>query len=112
MGGKWFRWLLAIILVGQLIRIMIGAFSVPWSWRLNQLVLAFCALCLPIGLVVWGRVWKRGGMEAVRGRWRETWRIMDTPSRNKTSFRRWFWFWVVVLLAIVVFQTFTQHPHG
>ena len=110
MDRKWLRWLLAIFLVWQAIRIVFDAVSVPWTWTLDQCVLLFWALCLPMGLVVWGRIWKRGGMEAIKDRWREIGRAIDTPSRNKASFRRWFWFFVVVLLVIAAFQAFVS-PH-
>ena len=52
---------------------------------------------------MWGRIWKRGGTEAIKDRWREIARTIDMPSASK-AFRRWFWFFVVVMLVIAAFR--------
>jgi len=110
MSGKWWRWPLYLFLAWQLIRIVWGALSAPWAWTMDQWLLVYLALCLPVGLVVWGRIWKRGGMEAVKDRWHQVLHVTDTP-RGKMLYRRWYWFWMVVAIGIVIFLTLTQHNH-
>ena len=106
MGGKW-RWLLYAFVAWEFVRIIWGALSVPWTWTMDQDALVFWALCLPVGIVTWARIWKQGGVAAIKDRWRQ----VDKAMSDKKRFWRWFWIWMAVAIALVVFQT-VMHPHG
>jgi len=101
MRGKW-RWLLYAFLLWEVARTAFLAFSVPWRWTADQYLFVFFLLCAGSVLVLWGTVWWRGGMAAVKERWALRQQVTGAPISKKVLL--WaFVFWIVVALALVLF---------
>jgi hypothetical protein len=100
MSRKWF-WLAYALLAWQFAKTTVSAFSVPWSWALDQLLFVFYVLCGAIVLGFWAFTWQRGGTEAVKARWAQRQQRMAAPL-NKKAFRWSLVFWITVAIVLVI----------
>jgi hypothetical protein len=105
MRNKWWYWVACLIAVWQLITSAIRAFSGPWVWNVDQCLTVFFAICLIALLVLWARIWKRGGMALVKATWTETDRGR-VPSKKVFGFS--LVFWIFVAIGLVVFFSMRQ----
>jgi hypothetical protein len=82
------------------------AFSVPWRWTQDQILVALLGIALIVGAARWGRIWWGGGYSAVRWQWKTLW----NESAALTSKRRYVWIsvWIVVALLLVAFFNMEQ----
>ena len=106
MTGKW-RWVVSLIVLWQFARATVRAFSVPWRWNADQLLIVFLAACFAVALGVWASIWLRGGKAAVKEHWAKVQRQNAMPV-NKSGFQWSLLFWIVVAFVLVVIFHATQ----
>jgi len=107
MRGKWL-WLIYPVALVTLIRTALAAFSVPWRWTEDQVFFLFLVVCVVVGLGSWIVVWMRGGTAAVKARWAAL-QVRTGESMTGKNFRRWFFFWLALLIGLAIYFDFSQH---
>ena len=107
MQGKW-RGLLYVFLAWQFAKTTLAAFSVPWSWTLDQCLFVFFIMCAAFVLGFWAFLWQRGGTAAVKERWALIQQRRDAPL-NKKAFRWSLVFWIAIaVVLVVIFNVFQR----
>jgi hypothetical protein len=86
----------------------IRAFETPWTWNLYQCLAAIILCSVPVGIVRWGLLWKRTGIEGVKAKMAAFETEIETP-RARQNFRWSLVFWIVVALALVIYFNMRQN---
>ena len=106
------RWLygavLLLILAWEWTKITKAAFSAPWHWTSDQILLLTLAVGLAYLVGVWAYTWASGGRAAVKARWEKVRWPPEFP-KNKKVFCMQMGFWIVVGVVLVFIFNMTGH---
>jgi hypothetical protein len=101
--ARWLIWLVAALIV---LPMAFRAVAAPWTWTVDQTLMAILAVGIVISGGLWLRVWLQGGNALVR----QTWRAQKRFQLPSKEFFGWsLVIWIAVALGLVVLMNLYQH---